>query len=143
MRLKEKNAVITGAGQGIGAATAIKFAKEGARIIACDRNAEAVEKIVQQCQDMGAQAVGYVVDVTHRAAIDELVADLLVDFGRIDILVNNAGITQDARLQNMSLEQFDAVVDVNLRGVFHFAQAVLPAMLEQKKGVILNAMFNS
>jgi 3-oxoacyl-[acyl-carrier protein] reductase len=83
--------------------------------------------------------VGHVVNVTARASVDTMVAAVRAQFGRIDVLVNNAGITQDARLQKMTLAQFDAVIDVNLRGVFHCAQAVCSTMIEQGEGVILNA----
>jgi 3-oxoacyl-[acyl-carrier protein] reductase len=79
------------------------------------------------------------VDVTDRVAVDMMVAAVLERHGRIDVLVNNAGITRDARLVKITLEQFDAVIDVNLRGVFHCAQAVAPHMIERGRGVILNA----
>ena len=78
-------------------------------------------------------------DVTKRATVDEVVAKVKAEFGRIDVLVNNAGITQDARLVKMTPEQFDRVIDVNLRGVFHCAQAVADTMMAQGQGVILNA----
>ena len=78
-------------------------------------------------------------DVTKRATVDEVVAKVKAEFGRIDVLVNNAGITQDARLVKMTLAQFDRVIDVNLRGVFHCAQAVADTMIAQGQGVILNA----
>jgi 3-oxoacyl-[acyl-carrier protein] reductase len=79
------------------------------------------------------------VDVTDRAQVDAMVDGVLAEFGRIDVLVNNAGITKDARLVKMTMAQFDAVIDVNLRGVFHCAQAVAPSMIERGNGVILNA----
>jgi 3-oxoacyl-[acyl-carrier protein] reductase len=138
-RLADKVSLITGAAQGIGLATAIKFAQEGAIVIVCDVKQAAVDEAVKQCQAIGAQAVGYVVDVTQRDMVDATVKAVLEKFGRIDVLVNNAGITQDARLQKMTLEQFDRVIDVNLRGVFHCAQAVTDAMVTQGSGVILNA----
>jgi 3-oxoacyl-[acyl-carrier protein] reductase len=139
MRLQDKTAIVTGAAQGIGLATALKFAREGARLMVCDIRREAVDAAVAQCRALGAQAEGQVVDVTSRGQVQAMADAALARFGRIDVLVNNAGITQDARLQKMTLEQFDRVIDVNLRGVFHCAQAVLPAMLEQGAGVILNA----
>jgi 3-oxoacyl-[acyl-carrier protein] reductase len=139
MRLKDKVSLITGAAQGIGLATAIKFAKEGAIVIVCDVKQTVVDAAVKQCQDIGAQALGFVVDVTQRDMVDATVNAVLDTYGRIDVLVNNAGITQDARLQKMTLEQFDRVIDVNLRGVFHCAQAVTDAMVAQGSGVILNA----
>ena len=139
MRLKNKVAIITGAAQGIGLATALKFAHEGAIVVVCDLRQGGVDEAVAACKAEGAQAVGHVVNVTDRASVDAMVAAVRAQFGRIDVLVNNAGITQDARLQKMSLAQFDAVIDVNLRGVFHCAQAVCSAMIEQGDGVILNA----
>ena len=138
-RLLNKVALITGAAQGIGLATALKFAAEGAIVIVCDMNPASVDAAVAQCRALGATAEGFVADVTNRAAIDDLVTRVMAQFGRIDVLVNNAGITQDARLQKMTIEQFDKVIDVNLRGVFHCAQAVADTMVAQGSGVILNA----
>ena len=139
MRLKDKVSIITGAAQGIGLATALKFAAEGAIVIVCDMKPEAVDAAVAQCREAGAQATGVAGDVTDRGAVDAMVAAVKAQFGRIDVLVNNAGITRDARLQKMTLEQFDAVIDVNLRAVFHCAQAVADTMVAQGAGVILNA----
>jgi 3-oxoacyl-[acyl-carrier protein] reductase len=139
MRLKNKVSIITGAAQGIGLATALKFAEEGATVIVCDLRADGVDSALAMVRARGAQAQGYAVNVTDRQAIDTMVASVREHYGHIDVLVNNAGITKDARLQKMTLEQFDAVIDVNLRGVFHASQAVLPAMVAQGSGVILNA----
>jgi len=138
-RLQNKVSVITGAAQGIGLATALKFAREGAIVIVCDVRQVAVDHAVKQCQALGAEALGHVLDVTQRATVDAVVGKVNAQFGRIDVLVNNAGITQDARLQKMTAEQFDRVIDVNLRGVFHCAQAVADIMVAQGLGVILNA----
>ena len=139
MRLKNKVSIITGAAQGIGLATALKFAEEGATVIVCDLRADGVDAALAMVRARGAQAQGHAVNVTDRPALDAMVAAVKQHFGRIDVLVNNAGITKDARLQKMTLAQFDAVIDVNLRGVFHATQAVLGAMLAQGSGVILNA----
>jgi len=98
-----------------------------------------VDEAVEQCIAWGTKSIGFVVDVTDREAIDTMVAQVIQKFGRIDVLVNNAGITKDARLQKMTLEQFDRVIDVNLRGVFNCAQAVVETMVAQQGGVILNA----
>ena len=138
-RLEGKVSIITGAAQGIGLATALKFAREGATVIVCAIRRDAVDAAVAQCEAEGASAAGFVMDVTQRAMVDDVVAQLKERFGRIDVLVNNAGITQDARLQKMTLEQFDKVIDVNLRGVFHCSQAVADTMVAQGSGVILNA----
>jgi 3-oxoacyl-[acyl-carrier protein] reductase len=139
MRLKNKVSIITGAAQGIGLATALKFAEEGATVIVCDMKPEGVDAALAMVRARGAQAQGYAVNVTDRAGLDAMAAAVKEHYGRIDVLVNNAGITKDARLQKMTLEQFDAVIDVNLRGVFHGTQAVLGAMVAQGSGVILNA----
>ncbi|MGY6128878.1 beta-ketoacyl-ACP reductase (plasmid) [Paraburkholderia strydomiana] len=139
MKLNEKVAIITGVGQGIGAATALKFAREGAVVIACDMNLDAVATVAHLCREAGGKADAFAVDVTNRTQVDEMVAKVRGTYGRIDVVVNNAGITRDARLQKMTLQQFDDVIDVNLRGVFHTAQAVVDTMIEQGSGVILNA----
>ncbi len=138
-RLNNKVCLITGAAQGIGLATAETFAREGAIVVLADLKPEAVSAAVKRCQALGAQAEGHVLDVTDRTRVSAVVAEVLARHGRIDVLVNNAGITQDARLQKMTLEQFDRVIDVNLRGVFHCAQLVADAMVQQGSGVILNA----
>ncbi len=129
MRLKNKICIVTGAAQGIGAATCAKFAAEGAIVIGCDRRTDMLSDAYERHQ----------VDVTDRVAVDMMMAAVLERHGRIDVLVNNAGITKDARLVKMTLQQFDAVIDVNLRGVFHCAQAVANTMIDQGCGVILNA----
>ena len=139
MRLQDKVCVVTGAAQGIGLATARKFAREGAVVVCCDRRQDGIDEAVAACRAEGARATGFIVDVTRREQVDAMAAGVKAQFGRIDVLVNNAGITQDARLQKMTLAQFDAVIDVNLRGVFHCAQAVADTMVEQGSGVILNA----
>ncbi|HEY8050768.1 MAG TPA: 3-oxoacyl-ACP reductase FabG [Ramlibacter sp.] len=138
-RLKDKVCIVTGAAQGIGLATAQKFAREGAQVAIWDLSQTAVDDAVRQCRDAGAQAQGWVVDVTQREMVDAAVRGTIERFGRVDVLVNNAGITKDARLQKMTLEQFDRVIDVNLRGVFHCSQAVADPMVAQGSGVILNA----
>jgi 3-oxoacyl-[acyl-carrier protein] reductase len=139
MRLKDKICIVTGGAQGIGLATAVKFAREGATVAVCDMRREGIDAAVDACRTEGARAEGFLVDVTDRAQVDAMVNAVKARFGRIDVLVNNAGITKDARLQKMTLAQFDAVIDVNLRGVFHCAQAVADTMVAQGAGVILNA----
>ena len=122
-RLTNKVSIITGSAQGIGLATALKFSAEGAIVVVCDVKQEGVDQAVAQCRALGATAEGFVMDVTNRPQVDEVVAKVKAKFGRIDVLVNNAGITQDARLQKMTAEQFDKVINVNLRGVFNCSQA--------------------
>lgn len=138
MRLKDKVSIITGAANGIGLAAARKFAVEGAVVIVCDLNTEQVESAVAELREAGGQADGYVVNVADRATIDVMVAAVKGKYGRIDVLVNNAGITKDARLVKMTEAQFDAVINVNLKGVFNCTQAVAETMLAQGSGSIIN-----
>ena len=139
MRLADKVSIITGAGQGIGRATAMKFAAEGARVAVCDINAEAVDDTVAAIRGTGADVAGFHVDVTDKASIARMVAGVMAKWGRIDTLVNNAGIVQDAQFKKMTDEQFERVIDVNLKGVYNCTKAVVDIMLEQNSGVILNA----
>ncbi|MCA3148411.1 MAG: 3-oxoacyl-ACP reductase FabG [Burkholderiales bacterium] len=139
MRLHQKVAVITGAAGGIGWATAQKFAREGAIVVVVDLKPEAVDRAVRDLQAAGSQARGFALDVTQRPELDAMVMKIREVYGRIDILVNNAGITMDARLVKMTEEQFDKVINVNLKGVFHCTQAVVELMIAHGSGVILNA----
>ena len=139
MRLKDNVAIITGAGQGIGQATAVKFAREGAKVAVCDINESAVEGTVDLICDDGGEAIGFVVDVTKKASIARMVDGVMKEWGRIDTLVNNAGIVEDAQFKKMSEEQFDRVIDVNLKGVYNCTRAVVDIMLTQNSGCILNA----
>jgi 3-oxoacyl-[acyl-carrier protein] reductase len=134
-RLKGKVAIITGAAKGIGFSTAQRFAEEGAIVILADMNLEAVKGAAAQIPS----AQAYAMNVTDRASIQAVVDQVMQKQGRIDILINNAGITQDARLVKMTEAQFDAVIDVNLKGVFNCTQLIVPHMLEAKSGAIVNA----
>jgi 3-oxoacyl-[acyl-carrier protein] reductase len=138
MRLLDKVCIITGSANGIGLAAARKFAAEGAITVICDLNAEQVAEAVKGLEASRGKAAGYVVNVTDRATVDAMVADVKAKFGRIDVLVNNAGITKDARLVKMTEAQFDAVIAVNLKGVFNCTQAVAETMLAQGAGSIIN-----
>ncbi|HXF44987.1 MAG TPA: 3-oxoacyl-ACP reductase FabG [Burkholderiaceae bacterium] len=139
MRLKDKVAIITGAAQGIGFATARKFLDEGAIVAVADVKPDAVQAAARELKRNGEAVAGFAVDVTKRPQIDAMVEAVKRRWGRIDVLVNNAGITQDARLQKMTDEQFDRVIEVNLKGVYNCAKAVVDTMIEQGSGVILNA----
>lgn len=138
VRLKDKVAVITGAGKGIGRATALKFAKEGAKVVVCDMDSSLTDTVRQVLAQDGS-AIGFRLDVTDTASIDAMVRDVLAAYGRIDVLVNNAGIVMDAQLKNMTEEQFDKVIDVNLKGTYNCTRAVVDTMIRQKSGVVLNA----
>ena len=139
MRLKGKVSIITGGASGIGKATVLKFAQEGAIVAVCDLNQETIDATVNEVKAAGGEAVGYIVNVTNKSQINDMVADVKARFGRIDVLVNNAGIVQDAQLTKMTDEQFDLVVDINLKGVYNCAKAVIDTMVAQGGGVILNA----
>jgi 3-oxoacyl-[acyl-carrier protein] reductase len=139
VRLSGKVAIVTGSAQGIGLATAARFAAEGARVVVADLDARRVSDTVATLRAQGGQAMGCAVDVTRRETIDAMVAAVRAEWGRIDVLVNNAGITQDARLAKMTSSQFDAVVAVNLKGVFECTQAVADTMVLQGAGSIVNA----
>ena len=139
MRLQGKVAIITGAGRGIGQATAIKFATEGAKVVVCDLSPEWIEHTVNLCKETQGEAMGYVADVRDIKSLEAMVEATVAKWGRVDCLVNNAGIVQDAQLKNMTEEQFDRVIDINLKGVFNCTKAVVNTMLTQQSGVILNA----
>ena len=139
MKLRNKVAIITGAASGIGLATAHVFAAEGARVVLADIDAGRTETAGAAVAQAGGETLAVRVDVTDRESVDAMVAATLARFGRIDCLVNNAGITKDSRLVKMTEQQFDSVMSVNLKGVFHCTQAVVPTMLEQESGVILIA----
>ena len=153
-RLENKVAIITGAGSGIGRETAIIFTTEGAKVVVADIDEqggkETVEKIRQSWKGMfknaessnreAIAADGFFIklDVTNREQTKQMVKDVLEKYGRIDILVNNAGIIQDALTSKMTEEQWDNVVNVNLKGAFNCIQAVVEPMINQGNGVIIN-----
>jgi 3-oxoacyl-[acyl-carrier protein] reductase len=139
MRLPGKVAIITGSASGIGEATAIKFAREGAKVAVCDINMAEAQRVADAIVEDGGAALAFRIDVTDKASIARMVEGVMAAWGRIDTLVNNAGIVQDAQFKKMSEEQFDRVIDVNLKGVYNCTKAVVDIMLEQHSGCILNA----
>jgi 3-oxoacyl-[acyl-carrier protein] reductase len=139
MRLKDKVAIITGSARGIGQATALKFAAEGAKVVVCDLDRKAVDEVVAQIVGARGQAIGFTVNVTDKASIAAMVKGVTDQYGRIDVLVNNAGIVDDAMFRKMTDEQFERVIDVNLKGTYNCARAVVDIMIAQNAGVILNA----
>lgn len=141
MRLKDKVALITGGANGIGLATAKRFAKEGAKIILWDVTDKG-QQVVNDLISDGAQALFQKVSVADQEAVIEAVAVAKNHFGRIDILINNAGITKDRTLLKMSKQEWDDVISVNLTGVFNCTQAVVPIMKEQNYGRIVSASSN-
>jgi 3-oxoacyl-[acyl-carrier protein] reductase len=139
MRLKDKIAIITGGARGIGKATAEKFLMEGAKVVICDVNPEIIFKTVDELRHISEDIYGIKVDVTNREEVDQMIKFTLEKFGKIDCLVNNAGITADNTLLKMSEDEWDRVININLKGVFNCGQAVAKVMAEQGFGVILNA----
>jgi 3-oxoacyl-[acyl-carrier protein] reductase len=138
-RLDGKTAIITGGSQGIGRATALRFAEEGASVVVADVNEENGRATVAEIEDAGGEAVFVATDVTEMDDAEALVEAAVDAFGTVDVLVNNAGITRDATLKKMSEEDFDRVVDVNLKGVFNCTKAAVPVMAENGGGRVLNA----
>ena len=134
-RLEERVAIVTGAAAGIGAAIARAFCGEGARVVVADRDSEAAEATAKE---IGHAAIAMRLDVTKEDQVRAVVAETLARFDRIDILVNNAGIMRKAYVKDMAEELWDAVVDVNLKATFLCSKAVLPAMIEARRGRIIN-----
>ncbi|MDQ2997527.1 MAG: 3-oxoacyl-ACP reductase FabG [Chloroflexota bacterium] len=148
IELSGRVALVTGAANGIGRATALTFARAGAAIVAWDMAEAAGHTLVDEITQQGGQATFLGVDVASQPAIEAAIAATIERFGRIDILINNAGITRDAQFVKvkdgalvgaMSAADFDAVLHVNLKGVFNCTQAVVPAMIRQGYGRIVNA----
>jgi 3-oxoacyl-[acyl-carrier protein] reductase len=137
MNLSGKVAVITGGARGIGHATAVKFATLGARVAVCDINPDLAQQTLAEIRAVNGEAQGFRVDVTDKQEIGGMVRGVMDKWGRIDVLVNNAGIVMDAQLKKMTDEQFDKVIDINLKGVYNCSRAVVDIMIAQKSGVIL------
>jgi short-subunit dehydrogenase len=138
MELNQKIILITGASSGIGKDTAIAMAERGARVILCARSEDKLQQVAATIQQTGGFALPVPLDVTRRAAVEDAVNTVLARFGRIDVLVNNAGIGYFGTLVDMPLEAMEKVMAVNFWGVIHCTQAVLPAMIQQKSGQIIN-----
>ncbi|WP_201716865.1 3-oxoacyl-ACP reductase FabG [Rossellomorea arthrocnemi] len=139
MRLEGKVALITGAANGIGYAASETFVKEGCHVALVDFNQEAGDKKARMLNDLGkGKAVFFQGDVADRSSVDSFVKGVKEQFGKIDILINNAGITRDGMVHKLSSEDFQKVLDVNLTGVFNCTQAVLPHLIENGKGKIIN-----
>ncbi len=137
--LTNKTALITGARKGIGRAIALKFAQEGANVAITVRASNTdVDELVAELNNLGIKAKAYISDAANFESSHKIVEQILADFGNIDILVNNAGITKDGLLLRMTEEQWDSVIDVNLKSAFNLTHAVIPSMLKQRNGSIIN-----
>jgi 3-oxoacyl-[acyl-carrier protein] reductase len=145
MRFENQNAIVTGAGRGIGHAIALRLANEGARVASVSRSEENAKKTADEINSVRPDAANtatparsYAVDVADHAAVQKVGEQILKDFGKIDILVNNAGVTRDGLAMRMSIEDWDTVINTNLRGAFNFTQSIMRAMIKQRSGRIIN-----
>ena len=138
MLLEGKVAIVTGAASGIGLGTSKRFLQEGAKVAICDVRQESVDAAVEQLSEYGT-VCGFANDITNRAGCDEFVKKVVDRFGKVDILINNAGITKDAQFYKMADDEFRKVIEVNLFGTYNMSKAVVPYMMEQRYGKIVNA----
>ncbi|HSW46685.1 MAG TPA: 3-oxoacyl-[acyl-carrier-protein] reductase [Phycisphaerae bacterium] len=140
MELSNQVAIVTGGARGIGKAISLALAERGATVVAADLNAEGLAAVADEAKskNLAGRIVGKSLNVTDRSAVDHLVDEIIKEFTKIDILVNNAGITRDGLLMNMDDEQFDAVINVNLRSVFLLTRAVSRYMVRARYGRIVN-----
>jgi 3-oxoacyl-[acyl-carrier protein] reductase len=139
MRFENQVAVVTGAGRGIGHAIAVRLAKEGARIASVSRSEENARRTAEEINNNHPGAAkAYAVDVADHAAVQQISARILKEFGRVDILINNAGVTRDGLSMRMSIEDWETVIDTNLKGAFSFTQALMRSMIKQRSGRIIN-----
>ena len=139
MKFENQVAIVTGAGRGIGHAIAVRLASEGARVACVSRSVENAKRTADELNIARADsAKPYSVDVANHLDVQTIGAEILEDFGKVDILVNNAGVTRDGLSMRMSLEDWDIVINTNLRGAFNFVQAVQRSMVKQRSGRIIN-----
>lgn len=137
-RFHGKVAIVTGAASGIGRACAVRFAKEKAKVSICDFNAEGLEETRRMVEAEGAECVSTIVDVRKQEQVEACLAATLERFGTVDILVNNAGTGQFVPFVMVDNEEYDRVMDINVRGMFFFSRAVLPIMMDKDYGKIVN-----
>ncbi|MEI8223415.1 MAG: SDR family oxidoreductase [Actinomycetes bacterium] len=138
MRVENKVAIVTGAGSGIGEASAIRLAEEGAKVICADINAAAAQATAQKIREAGGTAREATIDISDFRQCDSVVADAIKEFGTVDILVNNAGVNLPGVFHEVSNETIDRTLSVNIKGAMYLTRAVLPAMLKQGSGSIVN-----
>lgn len=137
MQLKDRVAIVTGAGQGLGAAVAIAYAREGARVAVVDMNVEAAQRVAAEIEAAGGQAIAVGCNVAIREQVMAMAAQVTQTWARVDILVNNAGITRTAMLHKMTQDQWQDVISVHLSGSFNCLQAVADGMIERRYGRII------
>jgi len=138
MNLDGKTVIVTGAGRGIGRTLALGLASAGANIVAVSRTQEQVDEVAAEIKEMGREALSLSVDVTKMADLDNMVKKTIEQFGTVDVLVNNAGVTKKIPAEELTEEDWDVVMDTNLKGMFFCAQKVGKKMIKQEKGSIVN-----
>ena len=138
MRLKDRVALITGAGGGIGEATALRFLEEGASVALVDIQTEKIEGLAQTIRSRGGKSFSQKIDVRDRTHVQEVIRKIIKEFGRLDILINNAGLNIAVVAKKMTEEEWNQLIDINLKGTFFFSQAVLEPMSGQRYGRIVN-----
>ena len=141
MQIEDKVAIVTGSSRGIGREIALKFAENGAKVVVnypVDAEAENAEAVADEVRDLGTEALAVKADVTDTKEVKGLIKETRKEFDKIDILVNNAGITRDKLLMRMREEDWDSVLDVNLKGAFNTTKAVSRVMMKQREGTIIN-----
>ncbi len=138
MGLTDKVVLVTGAGGGIGASIALEFSRSGAKVVVADVIEEFSLNTVSRITERGGEALAVTVDVSQISSVEEMVKKILDKFGKIDILINNAGITRDNLLLRMKDEEWDKVININLKGVFNCTKVVVRSMMKQRKGKIVN-----
>src|SRR5688572_5790331 len=138
LNMKDKVVIITGASSGIGEATAKELASRGATVVLAARREDRLKKLQAEIQTSGGQAIYKVTDVSSREQVEELAAYALKEFGKIDVLVNNAGIMPLSPLNQIKVDEWDAMIDVNIKGVLYGVASVLPHMRARKEGHIIN-----
>jgi 3-oxoacyl-[acyl-carrier protein] reductase len=137
-RVDSKNAIVTGAARGIGRAIALKLANEGANVVIIDVNLDQANETAKEIEKLGRKSIAMKVDVTSYNDVEKMVQTVAKEWGSVDILVNNAGITRDNLILRMTPEDFDLVININLKGVFNGIKAVFPVMMKQRSGKIIN-----
>lgn len=138
MKLKDQVAIITGGGRGIGRATALTFAKEGASIAVVARTESEIKGVVREIQNLGARAIAIATDVSNEDQVEAMVKKVMDEFGRIDILINSAGVAEHAHIQDIKTDVWDLTMNVNLRGIMLCTRAVFRNMMQQQSGYIMN-----
>ena len=136
--IADKVVVITGASSGIGESTAKLLARQGAKVALGARRLDRIDKVVQEISAAGGKAIGFSVDITKRTEVDALIQGTVESFGRVDVLVNNAGIMPIAPMEVLKVEEWERMIDVNIKGLLYGVAAVLPVMQKQKQGHIIN-----